>query len=301
MTSLPAPLEDIDRALEVVGTDLTAIKALEELAKANERFQHDDEAKKLAIVAKWKTARHGGKVLAQSKEQGLRQARTGPPIGSETYPIPTLDSLGIDKRRADRWRKAWALTPEAFDAHLANIMDADANVDLASLDGEHVEQNTGEYEWFTPVEYIEAARRVMGGIDLDPASSPLANESIRATTFYTKQDDGLIRPWFGRVWMNPPYHDRLIFPFCERLLDHLADGAVEQAVALVNNATETAYFQRMLEVAAALCFPAGRLKFWHPDRPNTAAGLQGQALIYFGPRVQEFRADFMAFGFTVAL
>jgi hypothetical protein len=53
-------------------------------------------------------------------------------------------------------------------------------------------------EHYTPAKYIEAARTVLGGIDLDPASCEEANKVVKATAFFYKDDDGLTKEWWGR-------------------------------------------------------------------------------------------------------
>lgn len=149
----------------------------------------------------------------------------------------------------------------------------------------HVAYNSGNNEWYTPKEFIEAATAVMGQIDLDPASSEIANKTVNAKRFYTVEDNGLEKPWFGRVWMNPPYASDLIGKFAEKLVFELPN--ISQAIVLVNNATETEWFYTMVVQATAVCFPRSRVRFVTPDG-TTGAPLQGQAILYFGPDVNRF-------------
>lgn len=156
----------------------------------------------------------------------------------------------------------------------------------------HVAHNSGNNEWYTPAEYIEAARAVMGEIDLDPASSEIANTVVGATRFYDIENDGLRQTWKGKVWLNPPYATGLIGKFIDKLL---ASSQVTEAIVLVNNATETQWFQTLAKAAWAVCFPSSRIKFWHPDKKESKP-LQGQAILYIGVNSEKFMQEFSEIG-----
>lgn len=163
----------------------------------------------------------------------------------------------------------------------------------------HVSNNSGKYEWYTPSKFIDAARGVMGSIDLDPASSEIANKQINASKIYTKEDSGLTQPWYGNVWMNPPYNNSLVVEFTKKLIDELPN--IKQACILVNNATETRWFQNVLKHANAVCFIKGRIKFLDTEGNATGSSLQGQTILYFGGNSEKFKLFFKDFGTCMIL
>ena len=162
----------------------------------------------------------------------------------------------------------------------------------------HVVNNSGENEWYTPAVYVEAARKAMGSIDLDPASSNMANEIVKAARYCTAETDGLSYEWGGNIWMNPPYSSDLVSKFISKLVDECDN--YEQAVVLVNNATETEWFRRLISIASAVCFPYGRIRYYSPNGKNNSP-LQGQAIVYVGDNVEPFFDAFSEIGWRCSI
>jgi len=223
-----------------------------------------------------------------------------PGIKSKTE---TLAAAGIDIRRANEAEKLAAVPEERFAEIIAEKRESGELTKTAVMEAvtkPHVANNSGNDEWYTPQEYIDAARSVMGDIDLDPASSDVANKVVGAKTYYTAEDDGLSKDWHGRVWMNPPYAADLIPRFVDKLSMHYQHGGVDEAIVLVNNATETVWFNELVSVASAVIFPKSRVRFYMPDG-KTGAPLQGQAVLYLGRNPGFFMMAFSSFGWGAYL
>lgn len=152
--------------------------------------------------------------------------------------------------------------------------------------------NKPSIEWYTPDFIIEKARATMGGIDLDPASCEQAQQTVQAQQFFTKENDGLSQEWRGRVWMNPPY-GRQIRHWINKLLFEFEMNNVQQAVTIVNNATDVGWFQPLWK--HSICFPTGRVHFISPNKEGDSPA-QGSAICYLGKNNAEFAAQFHELG-----
>ncbi len=214
------------------------------------------------------------------------------PIG-DILPATESQARPLSQLPPEQQREVWQQVVNSGEKITASLVQQEVD---RIVNKPHVANNSGENEWYTPPVYVEAARRVMGSIDIDPASSEIANRTVRATKYYTAEENGLTKLWFGNVWMNPPYAQPLVTEFCNKLVEHYTIGRIEQACVLVNNATETAFFQNMLQACSAVCFIKSRIKFIDKNGNESGAPLQGQCVLYFGLDTERFKGYFKEFG-----
>ena len=154
------------------------------------------------------------------------------------------------------------------------------------------------FEYFTPATYVDAARAVLGDIDLDPASCESANQTVKAKSFFTADDDGLQKDWRGRIWLNPPFTSGLIEKFVDKLGAEISAGNVTSAIVLVDNATETRWFKKLALTCAGMVFTTGRINFLKGGNLESGSPTRGQVFLYFGADSDSFFRVFQAFGWA---
>jgi hypothetical protein len=227
-----------------------------------------------SFVAWWKAnVRGAGKF--NSRRSGLIDA-------------PTAErKTGVRHQQVSRWAERLK-DVEAYRAALFGVAYRKAMADEPGL---LIHQSlTNEY--YTPAKYIDAARAVLGAIDLDPASCEEANRIVRAARFYDEKTDGLKQHWRGRVWLNPPYGGQAGV-FVEKLCSAVADGSVTAAIALLSShSTDTAWFRPLWD--GCLCFVDGRINF------GGSGPTHGSVFVYFGVSREAFADQFRQFGAVVA-
>ena len=123
------------------------------------------------------------------------------------------------------------------------------------------------------------------------ASCEQANRIINATAFYTVKDDGLTRPWFGRIWLNPPY-GRHAPKFIAKFTAEYRSGVVTAACLLLATHHMTSkWFAALYDFAPLACLPEDRLRF-----SDTKRVAHGSVLLGIGTDPRRFRAAFSPFG-----
>lgn len=178
------------------------------------------------------------------------------------------------------------------------------------------------FEHFTPAHIVEAARVVLGRIDLDPASCAKAQKTVNATRYFSLPTDGLAQPWGGRVFLNPPGGtftprrtdtsqpkpkikksdaaakekwgtDSRAVGWWRKLVKGHTLGAIHAAIFVGFNldilqASQEEGYANPLDFS--FCIPAARLRF-SGNSPS-----HGNVVIYLGPQRELFRSVFSKIG-----
>lgn len=155
-----------------------------------------------------------------------------------------------------------------------------------------VRQRGTSDDWHTPPEFLVRVHAALGGrIDLDPFSSDDAQRTVQARRWFTPEDDAFQQPWDAwNVYMNPPYSSGLIGRCVDRFVGEYQRGAFERGIVLVNNATETRWFARLLDTASVMLILSKRLQFVNTDGKRVSQNTRGQCVFWFDP---ERRGRFM--------
>jgi hypothetical protein len=166
-------------------------------------------------------------------------------------------------------------------------------------------------EHYTPEHIVEAARRTLGVIELDPASCDEANKVVQADEFFALPGDGLTRAWSGNVFLNPPggkfgpereeranstrwaTKSRAV-AWWRKLVTNYQGGAVRSAVFVgftleILRTAQGESWASPLEFP--LCVPVQRLRFSGAKHPT-----HGNVIVYLGSELDVFRHHFSSIG-----
>ncbi len=306
-----APRSQIDQALAQIETVADAKRVHDELATLEEyarRVGADTDQQNEIARGKFLAIYTGGVMLrAIPREERAGAGRR--PKELDLEPRPNYET-GL--QRAYKEAGLAISTGQLWQAFAAQWKDGDdLDADIRRLIGTRDPRNedvltwallvnlTGgtklseHVEWYTPAMYIEAARQVLGAIDLDPASSEQANQTVQAATYYSEADDGLEQEWHGRVWLNPPY-GKGSGQFTSKLVEEYEAGNTTAAVLLLNAyGFDSSWFQPLWE--HPICFTDHRVTFSSPTH-KSGGPANGNIFIYLGPDDRAFAEVFRPFG-----
>jgi hypothetical protein len=162
-------------------------------------------------------------------------------------------------------------------------------------------------EWYTPKPIIESARKVLGRIDLDPASCWEAQINVEAYDYFSAESNGLKHPWNGNIFLNPPGGQ--VKEFWKKFVAEYLANRVKQAVWIGYSLEQLQTLQSVSSLCPLnfpICYPDRRISFLESPERKAKREAEGKKatgpthanyICYIGPRVQMFIDEFRAYGF----
>lgn len=188
-----------------------------------------------------------------------------------------------------------------------------------------INQSSGSFDYYTPEDVVELAREVLGHISLDPASCEIANKTVKANTYYDIEKDGLAQPWFGTMFMNPPFHKgenaclkpskckkknckpgkkrrghhiKKAIPstgdWTHRMVREFNEGNVEEAIIVTFSSMSEGWMIPLIPFLQ--CYPNGRINYRKPNGEMTKSVTKGTLITYMGPNGDKFEEVFSQLG-----
>jgi len=184
---------------------------------------------------------------------------------------------------------------------------------------QYINQTSGNTEYYTPVEIVEAVRYTLEEIDLDVASTEKANQIVKAKHYFTKQDNGLDQEWFGKVWMNHPFGEKELRckqqckkkrctkrGYCihkdtpgnkdwiNKFVDSYEKGTVQEAICITYASTSERWFKPLLNYTQ--CYIWGRTNYLDTSLMPIKGVTKGSVVTYLGTRQYAFAENFSHLG-----
>jgi len=158
-----------------------------------------------------------------------------------------------------------------------------------------INQTSGSVEYYTPSPIIEAARRTMGSISLDPASCHAANQPVKATRYFTIADNGLARDWIAdTLWMNHPFSRQYNAAWIRKLIHEHMSGRIQQACCITFASTSEAWFRPLFDFPQ--CYLSPRTNYIGTNGRPVRGVSKGSVVTYLGPNVDSFAREFSQLG-----
>lgn len=129
-------------------------------------------------------------------------------------------------------------------------------------------------EWYTPSWIVKMIHEVLGQVDLDPASSLVANQRIKAKRIFTQNDDSLNLTWSTEpqtIYLNPPGgkigNKSQTALFWQKLIDFRNQGLLTEAIFMGFSLEHMAVTQGCTDSICnfPVCIPRKRIKFVSPS------------------------------------
>lgn len=154
-------------------------------------------------------------------------------------------------------------------------------------------------EWYTPPDVVERARDALDGIYLDPASCEIAQRTVRAIKWYSKEENGLSRPWSGAVFLNPPGgREPGAATWLHVLVQEYDAGRVSRAIFIgfTLEILQTMQSRGVDPSMFSICVPSKRLKYIRGGRGKQFNPPHSSVIFGLGTHDNRFSDAFRSLG-----